>query len=115
MNLTLGAIPVGANRCHFRVWAPLHEHVAVHVLTPADRVVPLERHEHGYHEAVLDDVPAGSLYRYRLPNGLEQPDPASRHQPQDVHGPSQVVADEYAWNDAAWTGIPLRDYILYEL
>src|SRR5204862_5596025 len=41
--------------------------------------------------------------------------PASASQPQGVHGPSQVVDPHFAWIDAHWFGIPLRDYVLYEL
>jgi maltooligosyltrehalose trehalohydrolase len=42
-------------------------------------------------------------------------DPASRYQPESVHGPSQVVDTYFRWTDTHWRGIPLRDYVLYEL
>ena len=47
---------------------------------------------------------------------IERPDPASRHQPEGVHGPSGVVdPGAFRWRDGEWRGIPLSSYILYEL
>ena len=111
----IGAWTVGEGRCRFRVWAPLAQSVEVHLLTPPERFVLLARRRRGYHEALVEDVEPGTLYRYRLDGTLERSDPASRCQPEDVHGPSQVVDSHFDWDDSAWWGIPLREYILYEL
>ena len=36
------------------------------------------------------------------------PDPASRFQPRDVHGPSEVIDPEaFDWQDHAWTRSPM--------
>ena len=44
------------------------------------------------------------------------PDPASRYQPEDVHGPSEVVDPRaYTWADADWRGRPWHETVLYEL
>ncbi len=43
------------------------------------------------------------------------PDPASRYQPDDVHGASRVIPPEFPWEDADWKGIPLEEYIFYEV
>jgi maltooligosyltrehalose trehalohydrolase len=76
----------------------------------------MERDVFGYHHAVVDGVPAGALYLYRLGHGIERPDPASRYQPQGVHGPSMVTdPGEFGWGDSEWRGIPLSSYVLYEL
>ena len=112
---TVGAWTVGDGRCRFRVWAPGARSVEVHLLTPAERFVPLARRRRGYHEAVVEGVEPGTLYRYRLDGTLERPDPASRCQPEDVHGPSQVLDSHFDWDDSAWCGNPLREYIVYEL
>jgi maltooligosyltrehalose trehalohydrolase len=69
----------------------------------------------GYFHAVVDGVSAGALYRYQLRNGKVRPDPASRHQPQGVHGPSQVVTNRFEWIDSSWQGLPLEKYVMYEL
>ncbi|WP_042444212.1 malto-oligosyltrehalose trehalohydrolase [Azospirillum sp. B510] len=59
---------------------------------------------------------AGSRYRFVLPDGLAVPDPASRFQPDDVHGTSEVIdPGVHAWTDAAWTGRPWHETVLYEL
>ncbi len=110
----LGAVYLGEGRCRFRVWAPGHA-VEVRVLTSPERLVPLEAREAGYHEGVLDGVPPGTLYLYRLDGQAERPDPASRAQPRGVHGPSQVAGGEFSWTDEGWAGLPLSEYIIYEL
>jgi len=111
----LGAVRLGRGRCRFRVWAPRADRVEVRVVSPAPRLVPLTRDERGYHEAVIEGLAPGSLYLYRLDGRLERPDPASRFQPRGVHGPSQVVDSAFDWQDGAWAGRPLRDYVVYEL
>ncbi|MGH9447186.1 MAG: malto-oligosyltrehalose trehalohydrolase, partial [Terriglobia bacterium] len=56
------------------------------------------------------------LYRYVLDGHKERPDPASRFQPQGVHGPSQIVDfHTFRWTDSNWKGVALDDYIIYEL
>ena len=51
-----------------------------------------------------------------LPDGLRVPDPASRYQPEDVHGPSEVVdAAAYVWRDTGWRGRPWHEAVVYEL
>jgi maltooligosyltrehalose trehalohydrolase len=111
----LGATYLGDGRTRFVVWAPAAEQVEVLLLSPEARPHPMERGERGYFRAVLEDVEPGASYLYRLDGERDRPDPASRFQPQDVHGPSQVVSGEFAWGDECWFGIPLDRYILYEL
>ena len=114
-GFSLGASFLEDGRARFVVWAPLARKVEVHLLAPRERLVPTEVGERGYHHAVVDEVEPGSLYLYRLDEGRERPDPASRFQPQGVHGPSQVVSSHFNWEDAGWLGRPLQDYIIYEL
>lgn len=114
-KVSLGATYLGGEGCYFRVWAPSAQHVEVQVLSPKDRVVPLQKEQRGYHQALVEKIEPGTLYRYRLGERKERPDPASRFQPQGVHGPSQVIDPRFAWNDASWSGLPLRDYLIYEV
>jgi maltooligosyltrehalose trehalohydrolase len=111
----VGAWYLGEGRCRFRLWAPLAQSVEVHLLAPHERFVPMAQKARGYHEAVAESIEPGTLYLYSLDGTRERPDPASRFQPQDVHGPSQVVDPHFEWDEGLWWGIPLRDYILYEL
>ena len=70
----------------------------------------------GFHEIVTPAAGPGSRYRYRIDGGLDVPDPASRSNPDDPHGPSEVVDPAaYEWGDDAWTGRPWHETVLYEL
>lgn len=115
MAINLGCTLVESNRCQFRVWAPLASQVQVRLLTPKERLIALEPTDRGYYHSLVENVEAGSLYFYRIDGQKERPDPASRFQPQGVHGPSQVVASHFSWRDQSWSGLPLKDYIIYEL
>ena len=97
------------------MWAPLAEQVEVRLVSPREELVPLQKGERGYFSAVVAGVEPGSLYFYRLNGQQDFPDPASRFQPQGVHGPSQVVDPRFPWDDGHWSGLPLRDYVIYEL
>jgi maltooligosyltrehalose trehalohydrolase len=111
----LGATYLGNDRCRFLVWAPRAQQVEVHLLSPGDRFIPLQLAARGYHQALADGVRPGSRYVYRLDGAIERPDPASRYQPEGVHGPSQVTDPAYPWEDQGWCGLPLKDYLIYEL
>jgi maltooligosyltrehalose trehalohydrolase len=110
-----GAVPLGDGRCGFRVWAPHSERVAVRLVSPRERLVSLEPRTRGWHEGVLEDCPPGATYFYRLANGAQRPDPASRFQPEGPHGPSQVVESAFEWTDSHWLNPPLARHIIYEL
>jgi maltooligosyltrehalose trehalohydrolase len=115
----LGATILADGRCCFLVWAPFVEFVEVRLAAPVERTVELKSAGKGYHWAVLEDVKPGTRYVFRLHHAdaesRERPDPASRYQPQGVHGPSQVVSAAFDWDDGSWFGLPLSQYIIYEL
>src|SRR5947208_6208181 len=116
MSSRLGATWLGEDRCRFLVWAPHAAKVEVRVLGPRPQTAMMEKLDRGYYEAVVEGVEPGSDYVYRLDAGEERPDPASRFQPQGVHGPSQVVDTQaFAWGDGGWSGLPLENYLIYEL
>jgi maltooligosyltrehalose trehalohydrolase len=113
---SLGAIYLGDGRCRFVVWSPRAERVALHLIVPDERVVALDPLPRGYFAVDVDGVAPGTTYRYRLDDEAEWPDPASRSQPDGVHGPSAVVDPAaFSWTDAAWRGVALRDLVIYEL
>ena len=115
LALRLGANYLGQGRCAFRVWAPHASSVDLHLIAPEDREVLLRPSGSGYWSGVVDQVQPGARYFYELNGGSERPDPASRFQPEGVHGPSAVVDPAFNWTDQGWFGRPLRDYIIYEL
>ncbi|MFN4259620.1 MAG: malto-oligosyltrehalose trehalohydrolase [Gemmataceae bacterium] len=114
-SLSLGAIYLGNHRTSFRVWAPKVQQVEVRLIAPRVRLEPLTATANGYFEGIIDDVPPGSRYFFRLDGGKERPDPASRYQPEGVHGPSEVFDPRFDWHDDAWFGLSLPDYVIYEL
>ena len=111
----LGATYLGDSRCRFLVWAPLVAKVDVHIVSPKEQTFPLARDAQGYHQAIVEGVAPGYRYFYRLDSARERPDPASRFQPAGVHGPSQVIDPLFPWGDQEWSGLPLEEYIIYEL
>src|SRR5262245_35544827 len=115
MSTDLGATWLGENRCRFRLWAPHTDRVQVHIVAPDEQIISMEPKKRGYYEVVAERVAPGAQYVYRLANGKEFADPASRYQPEGIHGPSEVVNPVFDWTDSAWSGIPLEDYVIYEL
>jgi malto-oligosyltrehalose trehalohydrolase len=113
-------LPAGAEiepdgKVRFRVWAPAAESLALSI-EGSDQTIPFLGKPGGWHELLTTQAKAGTLYRLRLPDGTLVPDPASRFQPQDVHGPSEVIdPSAYQWKDSAWQGRPWSDAVLYEL
>src|SRR5580765_8792063 len=101
---TLGATPTSDGRWNFKVWAPHHERLELHLLgnnRPA--LLPMLRDKRGYHVINVDDVRPGTKYLYKFENSQERPDPASRRQPDGVHGPSELVdLQNFAWADRDW-------------
>ena len=78
--------------------------------------LPMQADGHGWHELQVLEAQPGTRYRYVLPDGMSVPDPASRFQPQDVDGPSEVIdASSYGWTDQGWSGRPWSEAVLYEL
>jgi maltooligosyltrehalose trehalohydrolase len=70
----------------------------------------------GYFEIETDDAGPGTRYRLSPDGDGPFPDPASRFQPEGVHGPSEVVnPDAFAWGDGDWTGVPREALVIYEL
>jgi maltooligosyltrehalose trehalohydrolase len=102
----------------FRTWVTGRKSLSVVILDPEGnpiRELPLERDALGYASVVDPEAKANTLYKYRI-NGELLPDPASRFQPQGVHGPSQVVdPNQFVWTDQSWTPPATSDLLIYEL
>ena len=111
-----GAFVMNDGHCLFSVWAPLAENVQLILEDDyREQAFPLDKDDSGYWRIILPDIPPGTRYRYSV-DGMEAlPDPASRRQPDGVHGASEVVDPHFTWTDNGWKGIPLRDMVIYEL
>jgi maltooligosyltrehalose trehalohydrolase len=109
----LGATALDDGLVQFRVWALAAEHVRVRV---GGEDHPLSPAGNGVHEAQVP-TPRGEDYVYVLgDDGDELPDPASRHQPAGLRGPSRVVDPKaFSWTDAEFAPHPLQGLVIYEL
>jgi maltooligosyltrehalose trehalohydrolase len=116
MKPTFGSFPVKGG-VRFRVWAPaaremsvvLHDGAAAGTRT-------MGRDEEGVFDLIVDRAAGGDRYRYQMNGGDPRPDPASRFQPEGVHGPSEVVdPGAFHWTDGEWRGRSSGDLVIYEL
>src|ERR1700753_1979733 len=96
----------------FRLLAPAAQQVDL-ALTDERGIVqmlPMNKLDQGWYELLTDKAHAGSLYKYRIDGKIEVPDPASRRNPTDVHGPSEVVdPNEFDWPDDEWRSRPWHE------
>jgi maltooligosyltrehalose trehalohydrolase len=114
-RMPFGAEPLPDGRVRFQLWAPSQAAVAL-VVEDERRVLPMAPLEDGFFGLATEAARVGSRYRFQLEDGLRVPDPASRYQPDDVHGPSVVVDPRaYAWRHTGWRGRPWEEAVLYEL
>jgi maltooligosyltrehalose trehalohydrolase len=112
---TLGAWPEPRG-VRFRVWAPEAKDLRVVFEPPGPAPVSLERFRDGTFGALVTGAKTGDRYRYEVGGVGAFPDPASRFQPEGVHGPSEIVDPHgFEWTDDGWAGIPRNDLVLYEL
>jgi len=114
------AMPFGAEvradgGVRFRLWAPAATRVAVVLDGVAERL-PMQRVDGGFFELVTSRAGADSRYRYRIDDKLDVPDPASRANPDDPQGASEVIDPcVFDWRDDGWTGRPWDEAVIYEL
>ena len=118
------AMPFGAEiradgSVRFRLYAPAAARVDL-VLESARKgareTLAMAKVDGRFFERVTSSAGSGSRYRYRIDERIEVPDPASRSNPDDPNGPSEVVDPAaYEWNDGAWRGRPWHEAVIYEL
>ncbi len=107
-------------RVRFRLWAPdaADQGQAVRLEIAGLGPVRMAGGPNGWFEAIVPCC-EGARYWFRLDDGTTVPDPASRWQADDVHGPSIVPARDaaraFAWGCPDWRGRPWHEAIVYEL
>ncbi|SIO60301.1 maltooligosyl trehalose hydrolase [Singulisphaera sp. GP187] len=116
---TLGAWPdEGGAGTRFRVWAPEARSVeVVHLPSQGgESIIALERSDDGTFGGRVEAAVVGDRYLYRLDAKGTYPDPASRFQPEGVHGPSTIVDPAgYRWSDQGWRGVNREALVIHEI
>ena len=116
-NMPFGAECREDGSVRFRLWAPAARQVDLCPTGPRGSVrFAMDHCDGGWFELITDAAKPGTQYHFRIDGEHEVPDPASRFQPRDVHGPSEVV-DPFAfeWSDQTWRGRRWEEAVIYEL
>jgi maltooligosyltrehalose trehalohydrolase len=112
-DMPFGAAPLGDGRWRFRLWAPSAAHVEL--LLDGRHGIAMTQEDGGWF-AAAHPACAGMRYAYRIEGDKVVPDPASRMQADDVHGPSILVDPRaFVWDDTQWHGRPWEEAVFYEL
>jgi maltooligosyltrehalose trehalohydrolase len=97
----------------FRLFAPAARQVE---LLLDENPSPMARRDGGWFELAVPGARTGDLYQFQIDGHLLVPDPASRFQPHDAIGPSEVIDPEsFVWTDDEWMGRPWHEAVIYEL
>ncbi len=104
---------INENAVLFRLWAPLAERALVRIEQRGERA--MRRMQDGWHVAEVNDAQIGDRYKFVLADGFAVPDPASRFQPEDVHGPSELIDPRFEWRTQGWKGRRWEEIVIYEL
>lgn len=113
MRRKIGAEYLGDNRSRFIVWAPFKE--KMEVVIKDGPIKSLNKTSHGYWEGDIIETSPGTLYKFRINEKEDFPDPASRSQPEGVHAWSKIIHNTFKWEDEDWKGIDISQMIIYEL
>ncbi len=100
----------------FRLWAPAAHQVELSVDgANGSKLLALDRGDNGWFELSTDAARPGTQYKFRIDGAQEVPDSASRFQPRDVHGPSEVIDPAaFDWKDHNWHGRRWEEAVIYE-
>ena len=111
--MPFGADCLDDGKVRFRLWAPKAQRVDLCLANQEPQA--LSKLEDGWFELVTN-TPVGSRYEFQINGQTNVPDPASRFQPSDVHGPSEVIdPNAFNWQDQHWRGRPWEEAVIYEL
>jgi malto-oligosyltrehalose trehalohydrolase len=109
---TWGPEMLAGGGARFRLWAPGETAVR---LRHAGRERAMEAAGAGWFALDVAEAAAGDEYMFVPGEGEAVPDPASRAQAGDVHGPSLLVDPAYPWRNAGWRGRPWEEAVISEI
>ncbi len=101
---------ITADGVTFRLWAPAARQVRLLL----DRGLDMQPREGGWFELHVPGASAGTRYKFNIDGELDIPDPASHFQPEDVHGPSEVIEHRFDWARPNWKGRPWHEAVISE-
>ncbi len=111
--MPFGAEVLPAGGARFGLWAPAAQRVD---LLFENKTIPMQQEADGWYRLIHEAAQPGGRYFYRIDGKQQVPDPASRFQPKDAEGPSEVLdPGGFDWQDAGWNGRPWREAVIYEL
>lgn len=108
----IGAWFIPGEGTHVRIWAPIARTVSIEWDDGSEPSALVKVAEDFI--GLFPDKAPGNRYRF-IVDGERIPDPASRYQPEDVYGPSEVVDTRFDWADEDWRGVPYDQWVIYEL
>ncbi len=116
-SMPFGSQVLDDGQVRFRLWAPAASRVELCIEDPKrESILPMKAEAEGWFSAVTNLAAHETRYRFQINGGLRIPDPASRFQPEDIHGASQVIDPKrWNWQDGGWQGRPWEEAIIYEL
>lgn len=115
-EMPFGAQLLGTGAVRFRLWAPGAARVEVRLHHDSHRAHVMADAGDGWYELITDAARPGTRYDFHIAGAPPLPDPASRMQAEDVHGPSVVVDPRhFKWRDDGWRGRPWHESVIYEL
>ena len=117
-QMPFGAQLTTGGSLRFQLWAPAASQVTLQLESPSGviDVLPMVGEAQGWYRLETDRAALGMYYRYCIDDAATVPDPASRFQPHDVHGPSEIMDPAaWQWADHDWRGRPWEEAVFYEL
>jgi malto-oligosyltrehalose trehalohydrolase len=98
----------------FRLWAPSESAVKLRIAR-LEKPVSMKPRTGGWYQADVLDAIGGDRYAFELSDGSVVSDPASRFQPDDVHGWSELLPpSQYPWS-VPWGGRSWEELVICEL
>ncbi|HEY9783942.1 MAG TPA: malto-oligosyltrehalose trehalohydrolase [Candidatus Obscuribacterales bacterium] len=117
-SMPFGTSLLDTGEIRFRIWAPSAKKVELCLYQDNGNccLFPMEADDSREFTHTSDSARIGCRYHFKIDDDLLVPDPASRYQPEDVHGPSEVIdPSRFKWTDGDWKGRPWEEAIIYEL
>lgn len=116
-NMGANIIDRAKSRVSFRVFAYNKRKVSLIVKTGERQTVfPMTEEAPHIYSTVVEGLGLDLLYKFRLDEEGEFPDPYSNFQPFGVHGFSRLIDHEaYRWQDLQWKGKCLEELVIMEI